>query len=393
MLPLKFKCNNIAVHGYHGYQNTGDDLFCYIGAAAAKKYWGTEQVAFLTPQSIVLPEDIEYRRPPIEYMRKRLPRPMFKVQWFANATLMSMWADKIVYLGGSIFHSAPQGLDIRRVHNILGRLSQSKLAAVGISLGPFQSEADYQWIKSFLSKFSYIAFRDKKSYEIALKMLLPGKLVQAFDLAGLLPDMEEGYFAKNAVSEKKLRFYRLGVSICHYERFTGKNLSIETRREEKLLETLKRLAQKQDMEICFFVFNGHSSYGDTTITHHFAEELSPFAKIKIYGYDPNPIAVWYKIRTCNGFVGVRLHSGILAYMAEIPFSLIEYHPKCTEFLDYVGYPDSLKLSGHFSESEETVAILEKVLFDTPYNQLVKLDTKTAYELARLNFISAPWFTQ
>jgi polysaccharide pyruvyl transferase WcaK-like protein len=381
MIPRKLKSTNIAIHGYHGYQNTGDDLFCYIGAAAAKKYWRTEKIAFLTSQSIVLPKDIEYRQP---------PKQVFKGQWLANATLMSMRADKIIYMGGSLFHSGPKLLDIRQVHNILGRISPSKLAAIGISIGPFESEADYQWLKSFLRKFSYLAFRDNKSYDIALKMQLPGKLVQAFDIAGLLSDTEA---ADNTTEKIKAENYRLGISICHYERFTGKNISFEIKREEILLEALKRLAQKQDIEMNLFVFNGHSLYGDRSLTQYFAKELTPFARIKFHDYNPNPMEVWQKIKTCDGFVGVRLHSGILAYMARIPFVLIEYHPKCTEFLDYIGYPDEIRLSDRTPDSEEAFAVLEKALFDTPNYQLAKMDTKTASELALHNFTSAPWYPQ
>ncbi len=279
------------------------------------------------------------------------------------------------------------------VHNLLGDFSPSKLAAVGISIGPFQSGSDYQWTKSFLSKFCYLSLRDKRSCDLAAKMQLPGKLVQSFDLAGLLPDVciDSSKDKINSINlENRRNVYRLGISICHYERYSGQNISIESTREELLLDALKILAKRREMEMHLFVFNGHPTFGDNKITNHFANELNQFAQVKINEYDPDPISVWQKIKTCDGFVGIRLHSGIFAYMAEIPFSLIEYHSKSSDFLDVIGYSDSLRLSSSLPELEEVLAILERTLFSTPFSQLVKMDTKAACKLAQLNFTSIPW---
>lgn len=44
-----------------------------------------------------------------------------------------------------------------------------------------------------------------------------------------------------------------------------------------------------------------------------------------------------ELSKCNFILGTRLHAGIIAYALNIPFMLVEYHPKCTEFLNTINH--------------------------------------------------------
>lgn len=46
-----------------------------------------------------------------------------------------------------------------------------------------------------------------------------------------------------------------------------------------------------------------------------------------------------KIRECDVFIGQKLHSTILAYMNRVPAIMIEYRPKCRDFMASIGLED------------------------------------------------------
>ena len=368
---LRKPTSKIVVQGYHGKRNTGDDLFCYLGAAAARAYWGTQQISFLTPQLPVLPEGIAYRQ---------LARQRVRGQLALQSACLSAWADQIVYMGGSIFHSAPRGGEAMHAHNLLAALTgRARLAGVGVSLGPFRTARDQAWIEAFLRKFSFLAFRDHASYALAQNMDLPGKLVQAFDLAALLLD---GRVCAQVPAPKKTEGrYRLGVSVCDCPGWEPPE-----RLAQNLLGALRRLARRHPLDIQLLVFNDGPKRGDAGLTQHFAAELSGLARVSVQAYDRHPLALWQTIRACDGLVGIRLHSAVLAYLAEIPFALLEYHPKCGAFLETAGYASAQRLTG----VEELDSVLEKTLFEMPFTDLVQLAPAQACQLAQLNFTAAPW---
>ena len=74
---------------------------------------------------------------------------------------------------------------------------------------------------------------------------------------------------------------------------------------------------------------------DLAITQAFAKEvgLPPAAIVKIYH---NPAAFMSAIRAHPLFIGFKLHGVVLSYCAGVPAHMIEYRPKCRDFMDSIG---------------------------------------------------------
>ena len=107
-----------------------------------------------------------------------------------------------------------------------------------------------------------------------------------------------------------------------------------------MLLFINKIIQNDDnvQEIILFVFNGNEENGDLEITNRFIKELSQLnIEITIVDYTSDTERFVSQFNKCDFILGVRLHSAILAYALKIPFILIEYHPKCTDFLNTIDY--------------------------------------------------------
>jgi polysaccharide pyruvyl transferase WcaK-like protein len=368
--------------GYYGMNNFGDDIFCQVAAWGVNKYWG-KQARFLVDNLPIFPDFIDYHHP-----------LGFKIKGHASIFQYyeSLFSSMIVYSGGSIFHSQPKTFYSAAYFQYFLSQFGKNLGAIGISVGPFKSQKDYRWIKKFLSRFSFIATRDQQSYEILMDMNLSNKLIQAFDLAVLYPKIIDCGVSIKQFKKRKI----VGVNLCHYERYIKGNLESEKFREEKLFQTIKLLLERNDnVQVRFFVLNSNPFNGDNAITKNFIERLNIYKqRIQIIEYKNDPITVYKELINCDLMLGVRLHAAIMAYSAGTPFILIEYHPKCTNFLDDIAYPQQYRVGNHILDPLILYDRIEKILSQDRLNFFAGLfPLEKAQNIALNNFTEAPWFKE
>src|SRR5690606_15958233 len=60
-------------------------------------------------------------------------------------------------------------------------------------------------------------------------------------------------------------------------------------------------------------------------------------------YSKDTQKIWKSVSDCDFVLSTRLHTTIFACFAEVPFMLNEYHRKCVDFLDDVGYSEEYRL--------------------------------------------------
>lgn len=374
---MKIRNKNLLTHsvlfgGYYGHSNTGDDAFCAISAWGARHYWKAEKILFLCKQLPVLP--VPARAVLAEHKR-------FPGQRLIQSVAALAKKPTIVFAGGSVFHSKVAILSYKGLIKEANRLGLSKLGGIGVSLGPYRTKNACNSIKDFLSRFSFLVLRDHRSYEEACSMNLPFKPVESFDLAALLPDLYGPAKCSEKINDATNPV--LGVSVCHYERYVRGETSNEKRREEQIIETLKMVSKALRVTVRFLVFNGHNKYGDRELTERIAGTLADYADIEIVPYSQDPVTMWHKIGECDVVLATRLHAGIYACFAEVPFLMVEYHRKCVDFLQDIHYPSHWRIGDMEVSVNEVGSILINML--TKQTRPVLLDLNVFRARARRNF--------
>jgi polysaccharide pyruvyl transferase WcaK-like protein len=358
--------------GYYGEQNAGDDAFNAVSVWGAQKYWHADEFTLLSRTVPKLPFCVK----PLFPAESR----KFKAEKFLVA-IKEMWKyNAIVYAGGSILQSSLDLLSFRLYSKIMAQLGMTKLNGIGVSLGPFESDSDYRSIKNFVNTFGFLGLRDRKSFEIAGGMRLKNKFQHTFDLAVLMPELA-GAVARGG---------DIGVSLCRYESLSDSADGTEKLRFDRIRKTLSILARETGRKIILFVFN--TSYiGDVAISGDMRRALiQENVQSEVLVYDGDPIGFYQRVAGCAFMLGVRLHSAIFAYSAGIPFMLVEYHRKCTDFLDDIGYPHAMRAPAGFKPPEQAAAEIRQLMDAGSIEKIVVLPPAQAREKAKLNFTEAVW---
>lgn len=307
-------------HGYYGARNSGDDAFCDVAAWGARKYWGAHSPLFF---SETLPR---------MSVNARCYSPHRSYPAFARGVFDILRSDAFVSAGGSTYHSALKMSDFRSYAGLKKKLRLPGVtAALGISLGPYRNAEAEKSTISYLRTLDYLALRDSRSYELAKSYNLARQPVLAFDLAALLPDM---YGKQNTLGATKRNV--VGVSVCNYERYVGGDTEKERLRMIFLQELVALVGQSMDVHFRFFVFNGHPDNGDEEATAMLVSALPSRATFDIVPYSGDVERTFGLINECDIVVAVRLHAAVFACFGGTPFFLVEYHQKCSDFLDDVG---------------------------------------------------------
>ncbi len=356
--------------GYYGEMNTGDDAFCCVASWGAKTYWQTEQIGFF---SHLIPQGIEGE--PIFSKSEGSFRGQRSIESALKTTFS--WPN-VVFAGGSVFHD-----NLNFYRNYLRSMAKLKIlnvGAIGVSLGPFKSVELLKENEKLLRNFSFLVLRDKKSFEIASEMNLPYQPVEAFDLAALMPRIYALPQKNNGLAVHKPV---LGVSVCHYEKFVNGDSANEERREKETLRLLLETSKKTAFRVRLFVFNGNSFHGDETLTNQFAETLrNNNIEVEIVPYNLETRITWQKIAECDAVLAIRLHAAIFACFADVPFIMVEYHRKCTDFLNDVAYPQQYRVGDMTVDMPGAVRVLSELLETKPS---LKLNLEALTRKAELSF--------
>lgn len=373
--------NKVLFQGYYGMQNTGDDAFVEVGAWGARKFWNIKSISYGYPN---LPT-IKTHCDNFEASNKKIIKGIQQLKSVLSST-------HFVSAGGSIFHSCFSMRDIRRFSLVKKKMFPSyTIGAIGVSLGPFRDSDSEKYITGYLKKLDFLILRDRQSYVFASSLNLPYKPVQAFDLAALLPDVYgiNDNFRKYEKKSKKI----IGISLCNYESYIkGGDQTKEVARNRKLLELVLTLSKNQEYELRFFIFNGHENFGDKVLVQQVTTKLKQNGAInfKIIPYHSCVEDSWNQIKACDLMIATRLHAAVFACYAKVPFYLVEYHRKCTDFLNDIGHDLKYRIGDASFCINKLVQDVEDIMFNNEYRAPIYLD-KT-HELALLNFTSLiPFF--
>jgi len=324
-----------AFTGYYGMRNFGDDLFGVLCARAAQSYWHA------APRVV---------GPPLAATSARSTVPRrYPTRWYGSAGLVgkaSRWlsfargihdCDVLVMGGGSVITAR----ESFRKPMMLSAVERGvQLAAVGVSIGPFDDARDQDSVATFLQRFRYLSVRDERSHQLAKAMGLDAITHAGCDLAALLPASGP----RSAVPDHAP--VRVGIAPCRY-REDGEYAAPSRRRwEEHLIAALADLRRTRDVRVDVFSLNEHPRHGDRLLAQALVDRLrTEGVAAEWRGYtSQDPLRTVDALAACDVVVSARLHGAIVAYLQDVPFMIIDYHPKCRDFADDIGLDASLRVT-------------------------------------------------
>jgi polysaccharide pyruvyl transferase WcaK-like protein len=313
--------------GFYGQKNYGDDLFCALLGYAAPRLWGLRDVAFMG-----------YDLPSAQNVHSSFlfgGRRLFKGQAQLDYRLQPLLTNWVVAGGGSIFHSDYRSSLKGRVLSAASDAGRLNLGAIGVSVGPFPSVRAKDSVRDYLRRFRFLALRDVVSVDVVRDFELPDtKLVAGFDLAGLLPEVISPSKVERGKDTKVI-----GVCLCGQLGLEQIELHLE-----KVKRLLDKLSRKYSIKVLFYVLNTHPLHGEFGVYDRIIHDGCSYEyDFVVHGGDPLETAKSFLI--CDFIFAVRLHAGVTAAMLDVPFVQVEYHEKCSSFLDLLNYPVDMRVGG------------------------------------------------
>ena len=369
--------------GYYGMRNFGDDLFGAICASASRRFWNA------SPRVVgphIAAVDSRYTIPgwyPVSAYGGT--GPLGKASRLYSFMRGVRGTDLMVLGGGSVINGRtvfrePMMLSARR----RGRL---QLAAVGVSVGPFESPAAEESSRIFISELSYLAVRDHRSYELAMEMGAGDRLHRGRDLAGLLPMLIP--LSQRPPLPARGEALRIGIAPCRYSPRPGYDAPAAQTVQNSLVQSLKGLDKDYKLQVDVFSLNEHPVHGDVALSQNLLRELSAhgISARHVRYLHCDPIAAARAIGQCDVYVSTRLHGAIVAYMLGVPFMIVEYHPKCTDFADDIALPASRRITAQ----NEDISAFNRGLEAMLAGQDMPALSHEEYALqAQEIFRAAPW---
>ncbi len=365
---------DILFTGYYGQKNTGDDAFVEVATWGASKFWHKNNNRFL---------GIESRLPKTITASKGFPFEI-KGTYNVQSNILLNNTNALVYAGGStIYRELPK--DSIRLKAIQKKINgkKIKIGGIGVSIGPFNSIKDEKAVQSYLKQMDFLAVRDQASFDFVNNINnLPYSPVNAFDLAALLPEIYEYKPDNRLLLNKEMK--AIGISVCRYESLQkDMNYKQEEKRNSMLINLIKQLDKNKNIHFKFYVINGNDNVGDLDLTKETISSSCP-KSYEIISYTKETQQIFESIAQCDFVISTRLHAAIFACFAQIPFMLNEYHRKCTDFLNNVGYNTDYRLYN----SEYDVANTANQIFEIINEKdkyIIPTKANEMQELAKLNF--------
>lgn len=360
--------SQIIFNGFYGFKNTGDDAFVEIASWGSKTFWESKEIAYFSG------EDLPSTQIPIKHIYSPNAH---KVSQKISVFKASLKSDYFINAGGSVFSEIAPLSNIAFAQNARWLNRKLKHAAIGVSIGPFTNTKNEKAVQNYLRSLKFLALRDTNSYEYAKSLDLNYEPIKAFDLAALLPLCYENSQSTIKKSNRKT----IGISICNYERYINGDIKNEERRNKFVEDVLTRLVKNKEYRFKFFIFNGNKHIGDEPLTYSVAN-LLPKEQYEIIPYSKTTLFTWREIQSCDFMFSTRLHASIFACYAKVPFLLIEYHRKCSDFLDDIGYDKNARIYDGEKSPEE---VAQDIAHFISGDYIFPSNVNETIERAKLNF--------
>lgn len=348
-------------------KNFGDDLFLEIfsemnpnnsiyilSKKEYKKFYQKNNIKVITYNSLL------YRL--LNKILKKFKLP--DLYYFFGANI----ADKIVFLGGSLFME--KGDWKRQVKNLNYSVKKCEVSyIIGSNFGPFQSKEFLELYSKLFKKMTNICFRDNYSYN----------LFSSLSNVNFAPDVVLNLKHKEKVERQSDNKGYYLFSIINLEKRT-ELFEYKEIYENKIIEIIIEL-QNNNEKILLMSFCDQE--GDNEAILKIQRKLADLGrKVEVYSHIDIKKSLDIVINS-KGILATRLHAMVLAFVYDIPVLPIIYSEKMKNIIqDYSFENEYIEISkiGDFNPSDAIVYLqkkpsIPKEVFDMALNQLNVFENK------------------
>ncbi len=365
-----------ALLGFQGQRNTGDDaLACAISWGFYKRQ-GVKH--FMIPAEAchlpVLPKTLDVTTP---------------LQWLSRGRHRTHWrwqlcirrSEIVLIAGGAFLHEMNDFDYFKGLARLAKKTKPLVFGAIGVSLGPFETQKKIDECGEFLGMLDFLTVRDHSSYKMASKYSLPYEPIFALDAVLTLPEVYGISTTPKTVLNTDV--LDVGVSICDFHPLAAPKDGDKCVCTSKVVDALLAFARNHRIRANILEFSGHPTRGDGPIVDALGSALEGKCEVVVHRYSLDPSNMWKTVAKMDMMVAMRFHSSVFSYSAGVPFVMLDYHPKCTAFADDIGLPDELVLSAHDFTPSDLKSRLE-LLID-PNRPKPAVSWRDAADRAALNF--------
>ena len=371
-----FMTKKILFTGYYGFNNFGDDLFGLACINGLNSFCDQHIPIILSPP---------VGRGGANYLVPKTLGRLYKNEGVIGKALRAVFMiygclryKDVVLSGGSVISSGGSHR-IRRIQYFFTKIGFCRLSAIGVSIGPFSCENDKAEAKLFINSLSYLTVRDEASVKECKLLGITVEPRLYNDLAGCV--------SLPIVSGFKIKNKTLGVSICRYESIVGADPERERLRNMSIFEGIADFAVKNGFKVKILILNANKTVGDADISKSFfAYLVANEVSAEVIDY-VDPVESLTVISECDLFFSVRLHGAISAYLLDVPFLLVEYHVKCKDFLDYIGFDKKNRIAADVIEKRHVTNCLEAILQEGKKHSI---EPPEYMEKSNEMFTESPW---
>jgi polysaccharide pyruvyl transferase WcaK-like protein len=297
----------IAFFGFYGRHNFGDDLFGYVLQRMA------ERAGDVKPMVVGAPVRPELRA---AWRWKPLGRYLACSGWmgtiarFVTYCAAMMRADVAVFGGGSLF-GAQASLAFARLIVVGGALMRKPVAALGISVGPFDESRRRGKFLSLAARLDALAVRDSASMEELRGTAVRHPALLLGDLAFALPAL---YRPSRADGPRTL------IVAVHLMGYVEHTVAI--------LRDADRSGRFE--RVCFVALDDASARVADAIRRRYTPQTVQLDDVR---YTESIESIVDVLAGASWIVTSKLHGAIAGHVYGVPVLLFCYQRKCADFLD------------------------------------------------------------
>jgi polysaccharide pyruvyl transferase WcaK-like protein len=221
------------------------------------------------------------------------------------------------------------------------RRAGRKVAMVGMGVGPLETPEGRQAAGRLLDLADFLTVRDQES-QAEVHAVRPGlEAPVTADLALTLADH---------VSRERRKTGReapiLGINLLAYSTCRGEGSAADLRMAGSVASVLDRLLEAHPRWRIKLIecFAGADAYSDAIPLSALRERLARPDRVSYHPYRGDWTATCREIATCSAFLGMRFHSCVVAYLAGLPFLMVDIQPKSVSLARMIDYPAHRLLS-------------------------------------------------
>jgi polysaccharide pyruvyl transferase CsaB len=315
--------------GYIGYQNTGDELMLRAIIRGLSRHEIRVELQALSRDPEATQRLHGVGGPTHDSFSGSL-RPSLLTRWRRVRSIIR--ADVALLGPGGLL----QDYDVRGTRNMfslwrmtaLARLSGSKVIGIGLGAGPLETQWGRRYARWIAMLSEVLLLRDPESLELLRELGVPqSKLRLVADLAfapGLdLPQKERGNSPL------------LGVSVFNFFEYIHGDVEAGACCRAQVAACLDNVVDS-GISIRFVSMQGPFGGNDAEEARKIRELMRNPDHVEILAYRDDPEETYKLISECTWFIGMRLHSLIMALLASVPMAAISYHPKVESFMGSMG---------------------------------------------------------